>query len=233
MERDDEAIERVLSIHAGYAILSHTWFQITPGEVTYAQWNKGQFHESNAGYQKLLNFCRTAFNRHSLSLGWMDTICINKESSSELDESIRSMYNWYTRAKICIIYLASTRTVMTMPDDPWFTRGWTLQELIAPSVIKFYNRNWEDLAPLSRNDKMNDMALKQIEEATTITSNELNNMRFVTLSRKMQWAASRKVTREEDGSYSLMGIFSVSFSIAYGEGAERAFGRLIAQILHS
>ncbi|KAF9477473.1 hypothetical protein BDN70DRAFT_765366, partial [Pholiota conissans] len=220
---------------ANYAILSHTWIHAAPGEVTYDDWIKGTLEIGKPGYDKLVNFCKVAERDHRVTLGWMDTICINKESSSELDESIRSMYKWYCDASICITYLAHTSTLSDMLYDPWFTRGWTLQELLAPSKIKFYSMGWEKLVS-DDNDKESLPIISQISAATTITSDEImtfTNDSSIPHSRKMQWAANRQVTREEDTAYSLMGIFNISISIAYGEGAERAFFRLLKKILAS
>ncbi|KAF9472964.1 hypothetical protein BDN70DRAFT_997892 [Pholiota conissans] len=230
-----------------YAIVTHTWLREAPGEITYGDWHDKHFDESSPGYQKLVNFCKIAWLKHGLTLGWMDTICINKESSSELDESIRSMYKWYRRSNICVAYLGETQNVLDIHRDTWFTRGWTLQELIAPVVIKFCNRDWEyfnaditvtDTRPrhiLSDTDtSIVAQIINQISKATSITATELTTNFFqLPLSRRMQLAASRQVTREEDTAYSLMGIFDVSIATAYGEGGEQAFFRLLEAILES
>ncbi|KAF9482083.1 hypothetical protein BDN70DRAFT_971104 [Pholiota conissans] len=232
-ETIDDCIEELVFDHARYAILSHTWLHSTPGEITYGDLNKGSFDAGTAGYQKLANFCKIAWQEHGLPFSWMDTVCINKESSSELDESIRSMYKWYDRAHVCMIYLAETRTLSEMHSDTWFTRGWTLQELLAPEVVMFYGTHWERLAEGSDNDKNNIHITQEITRATTLTQKELEDIKQAPISRRMQLASLRKVTRAEDTAYSLMGIFNVSFSTAYGEGMERAFLRLLQEILAS
>ncbi|KAF8196476.1 hypothetical protein BJ912DRAFT_111867 [Pholiota molesta] len=232
-ETEEKAIQRLISRYARYAILSHAWLSTAAGEVTYSNWTKGVFDAQDPGYQKLVNFCKTAWKNHGLVFGWMDTVCIDKESSAELDESIRSMFNWYRRAHMCVIYLSETMTVSNMHMDRWFTRGWTLQELLAPRVIKFYNGDWKELVKGSNNDKMVSQTIEQIERATTISEGELSDIYSSPISRRMQLAANRIVTREEDMAYSLMGIFSISISTAYGEGADRAFSRLLREILNS
>ncbi|KAF9476768.1 hypothetical protein BDN70DRAFT_764781, partial [Pholiota conissans] len=216
-----------------YAILSHTWLRSAPGEVTYDDWYRSSFDLSHIGYQKLVNFCRVADETYHVSLGWMDTVCIDKSSSSELDESIRSMHKWYQKAGICITYLAETSLVSEMSNDAWFTRGWTLQELLASGYIKFYGRDWTQLVESSTNDKKDFSIQRQIRKATEITEDELLSPSSVPISRKMQWAAKRQVTRCEDIAYSLMGIFGINMSIAYGEGAQAAFTRLVKEILSS
>ncbi|KAF9470497.1 hypothetical protein BDN70DRAFT_916131 [Pholiota conissans] len=199
-----------------YAILSHTWLHSEPGEITYDLWRKRDFDLLHPGYRKLVQFSRAAPENHGMSLGWMDTVCIDKSSSSELDESIRSMYKWYQNSSICITYLAESSSVADMANDTWFTRGWTLQELLAPQALKFYDRNWNQLTS-SADDKCHEGVQEQIKLATSITKYELtkNHMSSHPISRKLQWAAKRCVTRGEDTAYSLMGIFDVSMSIAY------------------
>ncbi|KAF9480605.1 hypothetical protein BDN70DRAFT_877444 [Pholiota conissans] len=230
---NERAIGDLISKYARYAILSHTWLRSAPGEVTYGDWTTSCFNTDDPGYRKLVNFAQVAWADHGLTFGWMDTVCINKESSSELDESIRSMYTWYGHAAMCIVHLSETESLIDMHLDPWFTRGWTLQELLAPQYIKFYNRNWEKFAQDSSSDRDNNLVMGQICHATTITMAEFTNIHIIPFSRRMQLAAAREVTREEDTAYSLMGIFDVSMAIAYGEGAKRAFFRLLQEILNS
>ncbi|KAF9473428.1 hypothetical protein BDN70DRAFT_867408, partial [Pholiota conissans] len=215
-----------------YAILSHTWLRSEPSEITYDLWRKRDFDLLHPGYRKLVQFSRAALENHELSLGWMDTVCIDKSSSSELDESIRSMYKWYENSSVCITYLAESSSVADMANDTWFTRGWTLQELLAPYTLKFYDCNWNQLTS-SSNDKRHEGVQDQIKLATSITEDELteNYMFRHPISRRMQWAAKRRVTRGEDTAYSLMGIFEISMSIAYGEGECNAFARLLKEII--
>ncbi|KAF9471949.1 hypothetical protein BDN70DRAFT_517024 [Pholiota conissans] len=215
-------IEKWAAQYTKYTILSHTWIHATTGEP---------------GYHKLTSFCKTAWINHGLTLAWMDTICINKDSSSELDESIRSMYKWYEASAMCIIYLADTINLSDMHRDPWFTRGWTFQELLAPTYIRFYNAHWNQFSKSAfafASDKDAQEIPEKIYQATSITKSELcRSPKLMPISRKMQLAAGRKVTREEDTAYSLMGICGVSISIAYGEGQVRAFTRLMIEILNS
>ncbi|KJA17720.1 hypothetical protein HYPSUDRAFT_46055 [Hypholoma sublateritium FD-334 SS-4] len=231
---EKEFAHQICEKYGKFAILSHTWLTTVSGEVTYTDWKSGKFSKESRGYRKLAEFCRITATQYDHKLAWIDTICINKESSSELDESIRSMYNWYQSASMCITYLADTSNPSEMHRDTWFTRGWTLQELIAPRHIKFHDANWQQIIPGMENDKKNPQIILQIKRATGIVKDELETVLSKTpISRRMQWAAHRRVTREEDMAYSLMGIFDVSISIAYGEGAERAFVRLLKEILNT
>jgi hypothetical protein len=230
----NRVIAEIVYENTKYAILSHTWLRGSDSEVTYGAWRLRQFDTQRPGYQKLANFCKSAWKDHGLSFGWMDTVCIDKDSSSELDESIRSMYKWYENSAVCITYLAETDTVDKIHSDPWFTRGWTFQELLAPDHMAFYNKDWKKFVQYTDpGDKYNADILGQIFKATTITSNEIRTSRYLPFSRKMQLAAKRNVMREEDIAYSSMGICNVSIAIAYGEGAERAFFRLMTEILNT
>ncbi|KJA15044.1 hypothetical protein HYPSUDRAFT_149663, partial [Hypholoma sublateritium FD-334 SS-4] len=226
-----QLLEGAVQQSVNYAILSHTWMRDTPGDVTFQDWAAREHNPR--GNTKIVKFCEVAARNHKVTLGWIDTVCINKGSSSELDESIRSMYNWYRGASVCIAFLSETANIAEAHRDSWFTRGWTLQELLAPSRSVFYNEDWNQLG--SSDDTM---IQSVIEMACGITCRELNlawngKVAQIPLSRRMQMACGRQVTREEDTSYSLMGILGVDISIAYGEGAGRAFSRLIRELFNT
>lgn len=254
--------EFLFSVYARYAILSHTWFQGDHAEIVYedtleSAWQKNrenhyELAETRAGYAKLKSFCDTAYKSYNTSLAWMDTICINKNSSSELDESIRSMYKWYQQSFVCIAYLHDTvnnDTLQTSTSiaDKWFTRGWTLQELLAPKCVQFYNRDWKPIAGSVNqqvnnkvirqptNDKENSVIQQLITKLTGIGRTDLLSFDPMqtesSINERMRWATMRTTTRGEDRAYSLMGIFGVNLSIAYGEGAESAFFRLVEKII--
>ena len=229
--RMKELLRKVIEKSVNYAILSHTWMRDTPGDVTFQDWATREHNPQ--GNMKIVKFCEVTAQNHNITLGWMDTVCINKDSSSELDESIRSMYNWYRGASVCITYLSGSANISNAHQDSWFTRGWTLQELLAPSHNVFYNGNWKRMA--SGGDAAMQLAIQQ---ATGITSQELaqcwnGDISKIPLSRRMQMVCGRQVTREEDTSYSLLGILDVDISIAYGEGASRAFFRLVRELLNT
>ncbi|KAH9941498.1 hypothetical protein B0H21DRAFT_752596 [Amylocystis lapponica] len=222
----DSTLTRIAERELGYAILSHRW--LSEGEPTFQ--DMLQFSHAGAGFYKLVKFCMTGL-AHGLNWAWADTCCIDKTKSSELDEAIRSMYRWYRDAKVCIVYLADTLYRTDMPRDAWFTRGWTLQELLAPARIKFYNRRWEPLAA-QVNDRWDLDFLKTLSEITDIPVANLQAFAPGTrhVSRIMTWASKRETTRVEDVAYSLIGLFDVSLMPAYGEG-EKAFYRLQLAIM--
>lgn len=134
-----------------YAILSHTW---GTEEVTYYDVvNKQELDAVSwkQGYPKLMGFCKEAA-RHGFKWVWMDSCCIDKTSSAELTEAINSMFNWYRHAVICYVYLvdflaseaSEFHFAISGARSRWFTRGWTLQELLAPENVVFYDQNWKD-----------------------------------------------------------------------------------------
>lgn len=216
-----------------YAILSHRW--LDSGEPTYEEMKAGT--ATGPGYKKLKNFCEQA-RKQNVEFAWSDTCCIDKGSSTELDESIRSMFRWYRNSAICLVHLAKSTTIEDILHDEWTERGWTLQELLAPFHIKFFNKHWMPMTNDS-NDKQKEATteiLQTLEKATGIPHNEIYwqfNPGPFKVDERMVWAARRKTTRVEDVAYSLMGIFDVSLQIAYGEGGDRAFCRLIEAIMQA
>ncbi|KAJ6442200.1 Six-bladed beta-propeller, TolB-like protein [Purpureocillium lavendulum] len=206
-----------------YAILSHTWGN---DEVTFEDMKDLGIHR--AGYEKIERTCRLA-RESSIGYVWVDTCCINKSSSAELNEAINSMFAWYKRATVCYAFLSDLRadgpTEDVMPGCRWFTRGWTLQELIAPKVVKFYDATWqfrgakEDLAEV----------ISRITHIDPDVLRCLDRLVYAPVATKMSWMAGRRTTRVEDIAYSLLGIFNVNMPMLYGEG-RKAFIRLQQEI---
>ncbi|KAF9235561.1 heterokaryon incompatibility protein-domain-containing protein, partial [Melanogaster broomeanus] len=216
-----------------YAILSHRWFD--DGEPTFQHILNGT-GVSGPGDEKLTRFCEKA-REYGCEFVWSDTCCIDKTSSAELDESIRSMFRWYRESYICIAYLRNTSSLEALGDDEWFTRGWTLQELLAPRQMKFYMKDWTPLTD-DPNDKRDhrDALMMTISKITRIPVTDLCHfepgMWGFSLRKRLSWASHRKTTRIEDMAYSLTGIFDVSLTIAYGEG-RRAFFHLMQAIIEN
>ena len=222
----EEAVRALIKRKLRYATFSHRW--IERGEPTFRD---VMMSFKPAGYDKLVNFCDRAAE-YDCRLAWSDTCCINKDSSTELEEAIRSMFKWYRDAHVCIAYLAEATSIDDLGMDVWFTRGWTLQELLASRTMKFYGKGW---APLSNsvNDKQDARMLDALSRATGIPRHDLHHFRPGTrdVHGKMMWASTRTTTRVEDMAYCLIGVFDVSLTIAYGEG-QRAFYRLMEAIIH-
>ncbi|KPM41453.1 hypothetical protein AK830_g5053 [Neonectria ditissima] len=212
----------------GYAILSHTWgddevlFQdIQPSSV-------GNWQERRGAPKVLGAAAQAALDGYNYI--WIDTCCIDKSSSAELSEAINSMFAWYKRSRVCYAYLED----ILIPDvtllglSRWFTRGWTLQELIAPSDVRFFTSSWEFLG---RRDQL----AKSISDITRIDEHVLKSgqqtpLEIYPIDQRMTWAAGRTTTRIEDVAYCLLGLFQVNMSLLYGEG-RKAFIRLQEEIL--
>ncbi|KAH7161826.1 heterokaryon incompatibility protein-domain-containing protein [Dactylonectria macrodidyma] len=214
-----------------YAILSHTW-GADEEEVSFEDIWSGNLEKPGNRAEKLKGCCNQAKEDH-LEYAWIDTCCIDKKSSKELDEAINSMFQWYKKASICYTYLSD----VPHGDDSWdpgskffssrwFQRGWTLQELLAPEELRFYNREWISIG--RRRDMSN-----EVERITGISREFLlgwEDFRKAGVAQRMSWAAKRKTSRKEDSAYCLLGIFDVTMPMIYGEG-DRALSRLQQEIM--
>ncbi|THU97108.1 HET-domain-containing protein [Dendrothele bispora CBS 962.96] len=216
-----------------YAILSHTWGK---REVTFQDMQNTDAiktrEDLQAGWGKVKKACEHAQN-YSFEWIWIDSCCINKESSAELSEALNSMYQYYEDAEVCYVYLSDV-SGKEDPRDPsstfrvsrWFKRGWTLQELLAPSHVIFLDKNWADLGTRqSLRDAISAIALIPVEVF------EGKDIAEFSIAQRMSWAAFRETTRPEDQAYSLMGIFGVNMPPIYGEGGPKAFMRLQQEII--
>lgn len=213
-----------------YAILSHTW-GADADEVTFADLQDG-LGRDKAGFAKLV-FCAEQAERDGIKYFWVDTCCINKANHAELSEAITSMFRWYRNAVKCYVYLAdvsldqehsSQRAQRAWEADfrasRWFTRGWTLQELLAPGIVEFFSS--ESVLLGEKNTLTN-----QIHEITGIPVSALQGtpLSYFSIEERMQWAANRSTKRKEDRAYCLLGIFDVFMPLIYGE-QENAIIRL-------
>ncbi|KAM3421542.1 hypothetical protein BST61_g1931 [Cercospora zeina] len=275
-----------------YAILSHVW---SDSEVSYEDFLAGR-KQDGYGYQKIVKLCEFARKKHDLQWAWIDTCCIDKRSSAELSEAINSMFEWYLKSTICLVFLSdvhelsqhdpgdivqlqnhykpsptrtssfedvrSTFTRLKVYTDgasfvksgefvpfaaeeflasKWFTRGWTLQELIAPHAIDFYNTSFQKIGHCNKSTSVNPQSseIKElslhflVQEATSISFEMLWAPRRgkPCIAQRMSWAAKRTTTRPEDMAYCLLGLFDVNMPLLYGEGGEKAFERLQLEML--
>ncbi|KAI0861345.1 HET domain-containing protein [Xylaria cubensis] len=217
-----------------YAILTHTWGQ---EEVTFQEFRNWKAIEDKAGFAKIKKTCELAAAKE-IPYVWVDTCCIDKSSSAELSEAINSMFEWYKLSTVCFAYLSdlNVRNSPTLWRDEvrqlvcrWFRRGWTLQELLAPAKLEFYDRAWN-----FKGLKTDSLVMRQLFRMTGIRSREVfensNALRKIAIGERMSWASKRETTRVEDLAYCLLGIFQVNMPLLYGEGM-RAFQRLQEEII--
>ncbi|RYN17211.1 hypothetical protein AA0115_g11939 [Alternaria tenuissima] len=213
-----------------YAILSHTWGS-EEDEVTFKDVVNGTY-KKRKGYRKL-QFCAKQAAEDGLDFFWIDTCCIDKDSSAELQEAIGSMFRWYKDSAKCYVYLTDVSTKFfdyldQFSESKWFTRGWTLQELLAPKDVEFFTTETISIGGKSQ-------LIDEIANITGIPEKALQGtpLSHFSIDQRMKWAEGRHTTRQEDSAYSLLGIFDIQMSLFYGEGREKAFERLKKKIRKS
>jgi hypothetical protein len=217
-----------------YAILSHTWGADSE-EVTFEDMTCRKGAEK-AGYRKIW-FCATQARKDHLDYIWVDSCCIDRKSSSELSEAINSMFRWYQKADICYVYLADVTTELlgdtvegkswntAFEESRWFTRGWTLQELIAPRLVEFFSRDGVYLGSKSTLEgsisRITGMPVEVLQGDSLLN---------YSVSVRMTWASKRRTKRVEDAVYCQLGLFDVTMPLVYGEGLKKAMKRLENEI---
>ncbi|CAI6336663.1 unnamed protein product [Periconia digitata] len=210
-----------------YAILSHTWL-LDSEEVTFAQIQHPERCARTKGFEKIEFLCRQAAE-DELQYAWIDTCCIDKTSSAELSEAINSMFDWYKQSYVCYALLTDIDSkVDSFHNSRWWSRAWTLQELLAPLTLIFYDKNHEQIGTKASR-------ASEIAKATGIDEELLKLPLYLdigsfSVAQRLSWAAKRVATRTEDIAYSLLGVLQVNMPLLYGEG-ERAFARLQREIL--
>ena len=210
-----------------YAILSHRWGD---DEITFQEFRKGRNRDSQ-GYAKVKQCCSLA-EELGLAWVWVDTCCIDKKSSAELSEAINSMYRWYEKAKECLVYLSDVAwnsqdvksSTALFAQSSWFTRGWTLQELLASYKVLFFDSAWNFFGT-KENLKTS------ISAATGIAMDQMKDPVGACIAQKMSWVSKRKTSRSEDMAYCMLGLFDVNMPLLYGEGGAKAFLRLQLEII--
>ncbi|KAF4880426.1 Vegetative incompatibility protein HET-E-1 [Colletotrichum siamense] len=235
-----------------YAILSHTW--VDGQEVTFQEF-LDQKARDKLGWTKIARTVRLALD-DELEHVWIDTCCIDKTSSAELTEAINSMMSWYEHSQVCYTYLEDVRSGLGTDQEEeafrnsrWFTRGWTLQELLAPSKLVFVFADWtrfatrDEMAGLVSSITGIDASFLHTPNGTeehhefpgkytfaALCGSRKAKLNLASIAQRMSWASNRQTTRVEDIAYCLLGIFNINMPLLYGEGP-KAFLRLQEQIM--
>lgn len=225
-----ELLHVVDSTQETYVVLSHVWGN---EEVTFEELSQPA-SRSKFGFDKIEKTCSLA-RQQGFDWAWVDTCCIDKTSSAELSEAINSMFTWYRDSQVCFVHLADLEPIPTdmnkrdrrpflnehLARCRWFTRGWTLQELIASRNVEFYDQEWNFVGTKSDLEDI----LSRITNIDSSVLRDSSRLREVPVGRRMSWASMRQTTRKEDVAYCLLGIFDINMPMLYGEGA-KAFLRL-------
>ena len=236
---DDQVID--------YAILSHRWTgpwqELDYNEVVgLAKMNKKERNEirQRDGYRKILQSCQLA-QKDGCEWLWVDTCCLDKQSSAELSEAINSMYRWFENSTICYVYLHDVPGDLLFPTvrnneryyrsngwPEWFSRAWTLQEMLAPRDVQFFNKDWHPIG----DKRMLSSILEYITRVPQHILKEGLSSKRPCVAQIISWAADREASRAEDWAYSLMGLLDVNMPMLYGEG-KKAFHRLQLEVIRT
>ncbi|EMR69889.1 putative het domain-containing protein [Eutypa lata UCREL1] len=221
-----------------YAILSHTW-GANGDEVTLKDFHSWTpWFKRKPGWAKIKGCCRQALT-DGLEYVWIDTCCIDRSKTAPpetVGDEIQLIWQYYTRARVCYVHLADVHdTPKTNPESPgsafrrsrWFTRGWTVPEMLAPFFVRFYDASWKYVGSKAELSNV-------VEEVTGIDAPAVRDPNEVgrrSVACRMSWVAARETSREEDLAYCLFGLFDLKTPVEYGEGRRNAFLRLQNEIL--
>ncbi|EME40379.1 hypothetical protein DOTSEDRAFT_91559 [Dothistroma septosporum NZE10] len=222
-----------------YAILSHTWM-VAEDEVSFSDLADLDRARQKRGWKKIQHTILQA-QAHDLDWVWVDTCCIDKSSSAELAEAINSMFRWYRDSAICYVYLDDVPDLtewLELTHARWFTRGWTLQELLAPNDAHFFSQDWQILGDrgslatlIAQAHGIGEGAASALHTLRhALTTRVTSFFEGFSIAQRMSWAAGRRLTRVEDEAYSLLGLFDANMPVLYGEG-NKAFFRLQQEIM--
>ena len=159
--------------------------------------------------------CCSLARAEGLDWACVDTCCIHKTSDADLSEAITTMFKYSSDATVCFACLSDLASESSdgsrewdLSICRWFYRGWTLQELLAPSNIVFYDQVFQRVR-----DKYS--LVDEISRITSIPAAyliESGRFQAACIAQRMSWASKRQTIRQEDMIYCLLGIF------LYGEG---------------
>ncbi|KAG1888606.1 heterokaryon incompatibility protein-domain-containing protein, partial [Suillus subluteus] len=230
-----ERIKDIVAIYFRYVMLSHRWEGTEPslhdiqGKVVYNL-------DPACGIPKLQSFCKTARDM-GYHWTWIDTCCIDQTNNVEVQQSVNSMFIWYRHSALTIIYLSDVPPSSqpgALASSVWNTRGWTVQEFLAPKFVLFYQEDWSlYLDDRSPNHKDSIAIMQEMGDATGIDAQALVAFRpgMRDAREKLQWVSARVTTWPEDIAYSLFGIFGVNLPVIYGEKKQKALGRLLQDVV--
>ena len=231
---DHVRIEHDVTEYYRYGMFSHKW---EDDEPLLEQVIRMVVYELEASptHDKLKMFCKIVQDA-GLQWAWSDTCCINKADDFVLEEALVAMFKWYQESALTIVFLFDVLSPSRCGDlmrSIWNTQAWTLQAYHASKVVRFYTKDWKLYMNLDiPNHKESPEIISEMEEAMGISPQALMGLRpgLDGIREKLCLASTRRATPVEDAAYSLLGIFSMSLPVVYGEG-DLALGRVLAQLL--
>jgi hypothetical protein len=231
----EKSVKKAVAKYFSWVMLSHRWER---GELLLHDiQDKSVYVLDPVGMAvKLQKFCEVARDAGHRWV-WCDTCCIDQNNNTEVQRSVNSMFVWYRHSALTIVYLSDVLPSAqsgALADSAWNTRGWTVQEFLAPKIILFYRKDWTlYLNDRSPNHKESAVIMKELNESTGINAQALTAFHpgMAGAREKLQWASMRVTTVQEDVAYSLFGIFGVHLPLLYGEMKQNALGRLLQEIV--
>ena len=216
-------------------MFSHTWERKEPTFKDVNLVNSVWALDKSPLNEKFRQFYQTA-REDGYRWAWSDTCCIDKDTSSILNQSLTSMYRWYEEAAETLVYLTdvpSSSELGALTKSRWMTRAWTLQELLASKRVRFYDCKWKPyLNDKHANHKESPAIKKELADAMGVAPETITSFHPQDLGvrEKLRLASTRNATVEEDIAYCLIGIFSSDIAPRYGLGKD-ALGQLLENIV--
>ncbi|KAK0806639.1 hypothetical protein LTR75_002527 [Friedmanniomyces endolithicus] len=230
-----------------YIAASHRWkagMEAMIGDI------QNRSNVDKSGFQKVEGFAKyVRENFKDVEWLWIDTCCINQDSSQEVNEAVNSMFSWYANAYVCLAYLTDvfdSKEKHELDASEWFRRGWTLQELLAPQIVVFLSRDWRVIGHKASRGWTSSTFGVEVDAGPSLVSAiasitrvpesvlcDFEQSKRYTVEERLAWSAGRETTKREDVYYSLLGMFGVRMSLDYGEGTDEARRRLLGKIAKS
>ncbi|CEJ93232.1 hypothetical protein VHEMI08840 [[Torrubiella] hemipterigena] len=219
-----------------YAILSHTWDVVTklppPAAIQWAV--DVQSKKYLALLPKIIEASRLALEQ-GIDYLWTDWLCIDSSSSASLEKAVNGALSLLQQCALCIVHLDDLEKDSFdeegLAQCRYWTRSWTLQELIIPQNVQFYDASWKLCG--EKHDADVSTIVSTVTGIPVPVLVEPDALWDTALAVRMSWAARRTCRREEDIAYSLLALAGVTLQVRYGEGSEATFLRFQEEVLRN
>ncbi|KAN0087892.1 hypothetical protein V8E55_006513, partial [Tylopilus felleus] len=233
---DHVRIKQDVTEYYRYGMFSHKWEDNEPLLGQVIRMVVYELEESPT-HDKLKMFCKIVLGA-GLQWAWSDTCCINNPDHFVPEEALVAMFRWYQGSALTVVFLFDVLSPSrrgNLMRSIWNTQAWTLQAYHASKVVRFYAKDWTPYMNLDiPNHKESLEIISEMGEATGVSAQALMALRpgLDDIREKLSLASTQRTTFVEDAAYSLLGIFSMSLPVVYGEG-DLVLGRVLAQLLTS